>query len=265
MLKENKIGLIAPMVGKLAYGIWKALHARENKKEQNLKSFEENGNPYEQGKKVENFDLVIKDVAESSFSYSRWAPTQYSKLLICEDPKTGFKVKVKLGKNDVSNAIFSLFFDIKGNPEIFQSIADSLPEFEKMKNIKISGTISKVNPEYKSVSINYVKINSPTAEEVHNFIGLLYDKKNELAKKKEEEKAAAKNESSTLQITKGMWDQFGKNVIKNLQDWLDGNETDEKRIETNLNVIKSSGCYKFLTDDEKEIYQKAEEKLNKNS
>lgn len=249
----KKGGLLAPMVGKLAYGIWKALHSRESKKEQNLKSFEENGSPYEEGKKIESLDLIVKNVATSEFSYSRWAPAQTSHLLICEDPKTGFKVKVKLGKDEISSNLYSLFFDTQDNRNKaynYSEAANSLPEFEKMKNINISGKVSKINPEYKSISLSYVKINSPTLEEINSFRNLMYAKNEELKNKSKE----VKNNQTINSMSKDQFSRAKHVFISALQDFI--NKNDLKSIKSLLNIVKDE-YFDVLTDDEKELINKA--------
>lgn len=165
----------------MAYAIWKALNARMNKIEKNLQEIEENGSPYNEGETVENVDLKILRLASDSFQASRWSKSTTTYIFICEDPKNGFKLNVRLGKNS-SKALFSFLESLR-----YDKVFDD-PKFDKYKQINVSGKVSKLNKEYKSVTLNYVTINSPTDAEVEQVSNEYFKTKNE-AKEKGETKS----------------------------------------------------------------------------
>ena len=183
--KGQPVGLTALDVGRLAYAIWKALNARTNKIERNLQEFEENGSPYNEGEKVENIDLKIIRLIHDEFQATRWSKSTTTHVFMCEDSKTGFKVKVRLGKNS-SEALFSFLQSLQ-----YDKAFDD-PKFDKYKQINVSGKVSKLNKEYKSVTLNYVTINSPTDTEVEQARDEYVKSKNE-AKEKPEIKGESDN------------------------------------------------------------------------
>lgn len=136
-----------------------------------LNIIKEDKDTYKDGDVIDNLNLSIKGQSGDS--------------LICEDPKTGFNVELKIGKNEAGVKINSLFFEISHSKEN-KEIAISLPEFKKMENVNINGKVIKVNSENKSVLLNCIKINSPTNNEIESFMKLLYDKRRaEMTKKPE--------------------------------------------------------------------------------
>jgi hypothetical protein len=178
-------------VGKLSYAIWKALNSKQTKVEKNLKEFEEKGFEFEEGQKVANLELVAKSFKNYVSSFG----TSISEL-ICEDPKTGWKYKVRLGAKTQ-----------KAYPDLFEYIYDkgwldkvlTMPEFDGFQNINVSGKISKINKEFKNVTMNFVTINSPTEEQVKHWEEIFraeFDK----AKAKDKAKAAAGDDLNTLKI-----------------------------------------------------------------
>ena len=235
-------------VGKLAYAIWKALNSKHTKVEQNLKDVEENGFEYTEGQKIENLDLVVKDVkttmGHSSFGYSYSESTE----LVCEDQKSGWKYKVRLGKN-TSTKLADLIDYAKRNGMI--DILDS--EFPDIKKINVSGKVLRISKEWKSVTLNYVIINSPSDSEVDSIEEKLREKK--------AEKDAAATASKKLQETLGTF----KLILKTAESNPDLFNTENKELTDFLrNAINSISDedYEKLSSDDKRVIGKIENLLN---
>lgn len=240
----RKLDVLAQEVGKIAYAVWKALNSRATKIEKNLKDFEENGVEYVEGQKIENLNLIIKDVAtstsRSSFGYYYSESTE----LICEDPISGWKYKIRLGKN-TSTKLADLINNAKRNNLI--DIIDT--EIPNIKNINVSGKVLRINKEWKSITLNYVKINSPSDEEISVFEKQLYDKKAE----KEKAELASNNLKNTL--------NFFKLILKT-NDSTPGTFNPEN-ISLNTQIKKlideiSDEDYFNLSSDDKQVIGKIE-------
>lgn len=240
----RKSDVVAQEVGKLAYAVWKALNSRNNKIEKNLKEFDEKGFDYQEGQKVENLDLIIKDVITAVNNYRGiGAHFADSTELVCEDPKSGFKYKVRLGRN-TSKALADLFSRIKrdGKLEEFKSKLG-------LSNINISGKILRINKEYKSVTMNFVTINSPTDSKVKSMEDQYFE-----MKKKEEE-----NAKTTSKISEYI--EFIRtcvNVSKK-DPTLKDNEPLVNMIKQYIDYLRSDEIYESLNDDQKKIVKETED------
>ena len=218
------------------------LSTRNNKIEKNLKEFDEKGFDYQEGQKVENLDLIIKDVVTAVNNYRGFgAHLADSTELVCEDPKSGFKYKVRLGRN-TSKALADLFSRIKrdGKLEEFKSKLG-------LDNINISGKILRINKEYKFVTMNFVTINSPTDSEVKSMEEQYFE-----MKKKEEENAKTTSKISEYIefirtcVNVGKKDPTLKdneplvNMIKQYVDYLRGEEIYESLNDEQRNIVKET-------------------------
>lgn len=240
----RKSDVIAQEVGKLAYAVWKALNSRNNKIEKNLKEFDEKGFDYQEGQKVENLDLIIKDVVTVVTNYRGiGAHFADSTELVCEDPTSGFKYKVRLGKN-TSKAVADLFAKIKrdGKLEEFKSKLG-------LDKINISGKILRINKEYKSVTMNFVTINYPTDAEVKSMENQYFE-----MKKQEEE-----NAKTTSKISEYI--EFIRtcvNVCKK-DPTLKDNEALVNMVKQYVDYLNLDEIYEILNDYQKNIVKETEE------
>lgn len=244
----RKFEVLAPDVGTIVYGIWKALNSKTNKIEQNLKDVEENGFEYTEGQKIENLELVVKDVktsvGNSSFGYSYSESTE----LVCEDQKSGWKYKVRLGKN-TSTKLADLISYAKRNEVI--DILDS--EFSDIRKINVSGKVLRISKEWKSVTLNYVTINSPSDSEIDSIEKKLNEKK--------EEKEVAMAASKKLQETLGTL----KFILKTVESNPDSFNTENKELNDFLrNTINniSDEDYENLSSEDKRAIGKIEKLFN---
>ena len=240
----RKSNVVAQEVGKIAYAVWKALNSRNNKIEKNLKEFDEKGFDYQEGQKVENLDLIIKDVVTAVNNYRGFgARLADSTELVCEDPKSGFKYKVRLGRN-TSKDLADLFARIKrdGKLEEFKSKLG-------LGNVNISGKILRINKEYKSVTMNFVTINSPTDFEVKSMENQYFE-----MKKKEEEKAKAASKISEYIEFIRTCTNVGKK-----DPTLKDNEPLVNMVKQYVDYLKSDEIYESLNDDQKKIVKETEE------
>lgn len=236
----GKSDVVAQEVGKLAYGIWKALNSRANKIEKNLKDFEENGVEYVEGQKIENLNLIIKDVTttmgHSSYGYYYSESTE----LICEDPISGWKYKVRLGKN-TSTKLADLINDAKRNNLI--DIIDT--EMPNIKNINVSGKVLRINKEWKTITLNYVKINGPSDEEISIFEKQLYDKK--------AEKEKAEQASNSLKNTLNFFKLILKTNESNPGTFNSENASLNNQIKNLINEISDEDYFNLSSDDKRVI------------
>lgn len=240
----RKSDVVAQEVGKLAYAVWKALNSRNNKIEKNLKEFDEKGFDYQEGQKVENLDLIVKDVVTAVNNYRGFgAHLADSTELVCEDPKSGFKYKVRLGRN-TSKALADLFARIKrdGKLEEFKSKLG-------LGNINISGKILRINKEYKSITMNFVTINSPTDSEVKSMENQYFE-----MKKKDEENAKTTSKiSEYIEFLRTCVNVSKKDAT------LKDNMNFVNMIKQYVDYLKSDEIYESLSDDQKKIVKETEE------
>ena len=231
----GKSDVVAQEVGKLAYGIWKALNSRNNKIEKNLKEFAENGFEYQEGQKIENVDLIIKDVTTVVNNYRGiGAHFADSTELVCKDPTSGFKYKIRLGKN-TSKAIADLFSKIKRD-----GMLDEVKSKLGIEKVNVSGKILRINKEYKSVTMNFVTINSPTDTEVKFMENQYYEIKANIDNEANNFNDAIKKiKTFDLYIT----------VLKNDQTLKDNAEF-MQLINHEIDFLKQPHIYKLLNDAE---------------
>lgn len=240
----RKSEVVAQEVGKLAYAVWKALNSRNNKIEKNLKEFDEKGFDYQEGQKVENIDLIIKDVVTAVNNYRGiGAHFADSTELVCEDPKSGFKYKVRLGRN-TSKVLADLFARIKRDGKL-EEVKSKLG----LDNINISGKILRINKEYKSVTMNFVTINSPTDSEVKSMEEQYFE-----MKKKEEENAKTTSKiSEYIELIRSCVSLGKKDPT------LKENEPLVNMIKQSVDYLKSDEIYESLNDEQKNIVKETEE------
>ena len=240
----RKFNVVAQEVGKIAYAVWKALNSRNNKIEKNLKEFDEKGFDYQEGQKVENLDLIAKDVVTAVNNYRGFgAHLADSTELVCEDPKSGFKYKVRLGRN-TSKALADLFSRIKSDGK--------LEEFKSklgLDNINVSGKILRINKEYKSVTMNFVTINSPTDSEVKSMENQYFE-----MKKKEEENAKTTSKiSEYIELIKTCVNVYKKDPTFKIDKGF------INVIKQYIDYLKNDEIYELLNDDQKNIVKQTEE------
>lgn len=197
----GKSDVVAQEVGKLAYAIWKALNSRNNKIEKNLQTFEEKGVDYQEGQKVENLELNLISATESagirsSFGYTFTNPAE----LICEDPVTTFKYKIRLGTK-TSKELANLILKMQSDGKITQFL--SMPEFEALKKVNVSGKIARINKEFKTITLSYVTINSPSDEVVKSLFELYKiktDEEKQAVKQKQKAKEQIDNDFNLMDL-----------------------------------------------------------------
>lgn len=272
----RKSDVLAQEVGKIAYAVWKALNSRHNKIEKNLKEFAEieKDYGYQERKQVKNLDLIVKDV-DTAVNYYRGIGAHFAEplKLICEDSaKSGIKYIIKLGTN-TSKALADLFSRIKRDGKLeeflsfqaskleetfhkefssqFSTLEEFLKEFKSklLGNINISGKISKISKENKSVTMNYVTINSPTDSEVKS----MEDQYLEMKKKEEEDAKITSKISEYIEFIRTCVNTGKKDPT------LKDNEGLVNMIKQNVDYLKSDEIYESLNDDQKKIVKETEE------
>lgn len=233
----KKDNVIATQVGQLAYGIWKALNARNTKIANNLADVETNGCAYTVDQKIDNINLIVVDSKTESSAYGY--NTSETKILICEDEATGWKYKLRLGKN-VSKKLAELVSELKFENKLVEWKKD--PELNKIFNINISGKVAKISNEYKTITLNYVTINSPTDEEVETATNVFKQQLNDaMAKIKMSEALASKlntfkilydalEKDPTLNISEEVKNYFKAEIDKITPEEYDMLSVDEKRL-----------------------------------
>lgn len=165
--------MIAPEVGQVAYGIWKALNSKANKSDALNQRLNEAGvdfSKFKYGDLVNNIELKIIGASEKNSNYGT---TTY--VLRCEDQKTGLKYNVRLGNgkkfSEELNIIWNIFHCMNSvNQENKNEFLKKYPQFQNFK-IHVSGKISNVNEEYKTITLSYVKTNDQmNPEELYNIL-----------------------------------------------------------------------------------------------
>lgn len=243
--------VLASEVGKLAFGIWKALNSREVKKQQNLEDFNNNNYNLTEGQKVQNIDLVVKDI-KSEVQHRAFGGGYYERPreLICKNEENGFTYKVKLSAK-TSRKLFDFIQSIKDTA--YEEKFKALPEFEKIYKINVSGKISKINKEYKSLNLNYVTINSPTDIEINNLTDLFYDKK---AQFKQEEKFKLQNEKKFNEALAFI--KWIPQILKN-DPTIKTNEQFIKILNSSLARVNQPKAFSMLTEQDKLIIQEVQD------
>jgi hypothetical protein len=206
----GKSDVVAQEVGKLAYAIWKALNSRNNKIEKNLQTFEEKGFDYQVGQKVENLELNLIGATESSsersyFGYTYTNPAE----LICEDPATTFKYKIRLGAK-TSRELANLMLKMKSDGNIPQFL--SMPEFEALKKVNVSGKIARINKEFKTITLSYATINSPSDDVVKSLFDLYKIKRDEEKRAAEQKRKQKQKEEEQIENDFNLMDLFITNT-----------------------------------------------------
>lgn len=161
--------VLAANVGKVAYGIWKALNTRFIKTEKNKQEVAMSDFNNQTGDKIENVDLVVTGISERYDNFNLLKRT-----IICTEINSGFKYKLNVTSNKIVEQLFQLlqYIEKQGYMQTF-SID---PILEKLYNINISGKLKNVSIEYKSIIVSYVKINSLTLDQLKQLKQIVQNK-----------------------------------------------------------------------------------------
>jgi hypothetical protein len=211
----RKFEVLAPDVGTIVYGVWKALNSRFTKIENNKKDVEENGVDYTEGQKVSDVNLTVTGikttVGKSAYGYSY---SEAQALTAIDDKNWSFKIR--LGRNTSTKLAELIGYAEQHN--LFEYLEENFPHIKK---INISGKILRVNTEWKTITVNYVTINSPADADVETVLTALKDE----AEKRKKLAKATKEANQTLKTLDLVYNSWNDNKEKfaindEMKTWL---------------------------------------------
>ena len=158
---RDKNSIPAFKIGDIAYSIWKACNSDELKKQQNLQDLADSGtdalNKYTYKQKINNLTLTL-------IGFKNEFGRKGQEFFLYGLDENGIKFKIKAG-DSISYELLKRFCK-----EFTGKKVRDLPTGNNAIKMTLSGTVSKVTPEYKTVSLDNVVIASPTINEIDEII-----------------------------------------------------------------------------------------------
>ena len=155
--------VLATEIGLVSYAIWKAMNSKAMKIERNENEVAEKNltEIYQVGSKIENKKFLINRIYFDTYQYSRWSSGSTTPVLEGQDPETGVKVKLKIGKSgsegELAEAVQSA---------VSRNVLDKIIPIEVIVS---KATVSKFDTKWKSVVFNRVSISKPTIDEIKDL------------------------------------------------------------------------------------------------